>query len=166
MMRVDPLRLAVLFPALWAAHAVGDHVVQTDWQAANKPRDWRAMAAHVGGYQATQAVIVSAMYKASGTPLRANWRQLAAGAAFSAVSHALLDRRWPVTRLLDATGSRGFARPAVVVPPGMVRPGAIRGEQFAHSPPASLPLHGPYLADQALHTACLLVSAAIMAVRR
>lgn len=163
-MRVDPLRFAVLFPALWAAHAVGDHVVQTDAQAAGKPESWGAMARHVGGYQATQLGAVIAIAKSTG--LRLAPGPLAVGSIFSTVTHAFLDRRWPVTGLLRRTGSGRFARGTVVVPPVIVRPGAIHDELWTTDNEVPLPLHGTYLADQALHTACLLVSAALMAVRR
>lgn len=162
-MRTDALTYAVVLPTLYAAHTLADHVLQTDWQARNKASDWRAMAAHVGGYQATQLVAVVGLAKITGVCL--SRRGLIAGSLLSALSHALLDRRWPVTRLLSATGSANFARALIDVLPGMVRPGAIRGEQFAHSPPAPLPLHGPYLADQALHTVCLALAAALIARR-
>lgn len=167
-MRVDPLRFAVLFPALLAAHTVGDHVVQTDHQAANKPRDWRAMAGHIGGYQATQLVTVAGVAKISGVGL--SRRELIAGSLLSALSHALLDRRWPVVRLLQATGSPRFANPVICttgpMPPPQPQTVARDLEPPVITSVGPLPLHGPYLADQALHTACLLASAAVMAVRR
>lgn len=136
MPRVNPLRYAVLAATLYAAHTVGDHIVQTDHQAAGKATSWRAMAGHIAGYQATQAAAVAAVLRATG--LRASRRGLVAGALLSGVTHAILDRRWPVTAILRATRSPRFAEMAA-------------------------PLCGPYLADQALHHGCLALAAALMA---
>jgi hypothetical protein len=133
---VNPLRFAVLLPTLYAAHTVADHVVQTDHQAAAKASSWQAMAGHVGGYQATQAAAVLGVLRATG--LRASGRGLLAGMLLSAATHAFLDRRWPVRAVLRATRSPNFA--------DMVTP-----------------LHGQYLADQALHHGCLLLAAGLMA---
>lgn len=163
--RIDPLTYAVLLPTLYAAHTVADHVVQTDQQAATKATSWRGMAGHVGGYQLTQGIAVGAVLAASG--LRPTWRGLLAGTLVSAASHAFLDRRWPVIELLKRTGSSRFARAQVHVAPVRVLPGgAARSEQWTTDQSVPLPLHGPYLADQALHHVCLAVAAALMAVRR
>ncbi|GAA0897840.1 hypothetical protein [Pseudonocardia zijingensis] len=152
---------AATLAALLVGHTVGDHLVQTDHQAARKAASWRAMAGHVAGYQATCAATLAAVHALTGS--RPSWRRVIAGHAFSAATHALIDRRWPVTWILEHTGSRAFAASKTVqIPSGMVRPGAIFGEQFTHHSPAPLPLHGPYLADQALHHACLLVAALII----
>lgn len=139
MTRVDPLTFAVVLPTLLVAHTVADHIVQTDHQAATKATDWRNMAGHVGSYQTTQAAALAAV--AGLTGIRPTWRRALLGMAFSAVTHALLDRRWPVKAILRATRSPGFAE-------------------------TTTPLHGVYLADQALHTGCLAVSAALIASAR
>jgi hypothetical protein len=152
---------AATLAALLVGHTVGDHLVQTDHQAANKAASWRAMAGHVGGYTATCAAALAAVHAATGA--RPRWRRVVAGHLFSAFTHAFIDRRWPVRWLLEHTGSQAFARSTTVqVQPSLVRPGAIFGEQYAHHPPAPLPIHGPYVADQALHHACLLVAALII----
>lgn len=131
---------ATVLPALLVAHNVGDHIVQTDDQAAHKATrgvgGWRAMAGHVGGYTATSAAALAATSAVTG--VRPSWRATALGLAFSAATHALIDRRWPVTAVLRATRSPRFAE--------------MTG-----------PLHGPYLADQALHHGCLLIAALIIA---
>ena len=62
-----------------------------------------------------------------------------AAIAFSAVTHGLLDLRWPVRALLRATGSPRFAE-------------------------ATTPVCGMYAADQALHRLALLVSALFIAI--
>ena len=136
MSRADPLTYAVVLPTLYAAHTVADHVAQTDHQAAAKATSWRAMAGHVGSYQLTQAIAVTAVTTLTG--VRVGWPQLLAGMAFSGATHALLDRRWPVRWLLRRTRSPLFAE-------------------------MTIPLHGVYLADQALHTGCLLIAAALIA---
>lgn len=138
-MIVDPLKFAVLLPVLWAAHNVGDHLVQTDHQAMHKAHDWSAMAGHIGGYQTTQAVAVGAVTAATG--LRCNRWALLAGTVASAATHAFIDRRWPVRKLLIATRSPGFSE-------------------------MRTPIFGMYQADQALHHGCLLVTALLMAARR
>jgi hypothetical protein len=148
-MRVDPIAFAVLLPTLLVAHNVGDHVAQTDHQAARKTKDWSAMAGHIASYQGVQAVAAGAVLAATG--LRCNRWALLAGAAISAGTHAFIDRRWPVAAVLDATGSPDFADLTVSARRGPVK------FQFPQ---------GMYLADQALHHGCLLVAALVMAARR
>ena len=65
-------------------------------------------------------------------------RGVVAGLAFSALTHGLLDRRWPVRALLRAVGSPRFAETVA-------------------------PICGIYAADQALHKLALLVSALLIA---
>lgn len=87
------------------------------------------------------------MLRAAG--VGASWWRVLAATGWSAGTHAFLDRRrWPVRRILELTGSPGFAC-------GKFTAGARDAEQ-------PVPLHGPYLADQ-LHHACLAVAAAILA---
>lgn len=136
MNRPTSLKFAVVLPTILVAHSVADHVIQTDHQAAAKTSSWSAMAGHVGGYQLTQAAALAAVAVATGE--RLSWRRVLLGGAFSAASHAFLDRRWPVRRALRATGSPNFADMAT-------------------------PLNGMYLADQALHHGCLLVAALLIA---
>lgn len=76
-----------------------------------------------------------------GSGLRPSWRGLLTGTLFSAVSHAVLNRRWPVRWVLQHTRSPKFAD-------------------------LQAPINGPYVADQALHHGCLLVSSLLMALRR
>src|SRR6185312_9069938 len=76
---------AVALGALFVGHSLGDHIAQTDRQAARKSAPgaagWRALAGHLLGYHLTVA----------------------------AVMHGLLDRRWPVRAVLRATRSPEFA---------------------------------------------------------
>lgn len=135
-----PARVGDVIAALYVGHQIGDHIAQTDHQAANKAgkgcEGWQAMAGHVASYTACQAVALLAL-RATGvrvSPIRA-----VLGLAVSAGTHALIDRRWPVQRLLHATGSPGFAD---LADGGM---------------------NGPYLADQALHVGCLFAAALVTA---
>lgn len=110
----------VLFPLLLAGHFLGDWVVQTDWQAAEKAwpppgwtptaykqvtrqrraRSWRANQAHCLTYHLTMAAFV--------LPVWHTWGTLAAF-ALSWATHGFIDRRWPVRWLLRNTGSPAFA---------------------------------------------------------
>jgi hypothetical protein len=155
-------RFAAAYAALLPAHDLADHVVQTDHQAAHKAGPgWagaRAMAGHVGGYLVVQLLAVLALRVLG---VRPSWRRTAAAVTLSAGTHALLDRRWPVRWILEHTGSRGFARPVVIAT------GEIQGDDpmeiGALHVTGQLPIHGPYLTDQALHHVVLAVCAAILA---
>lgn len=148
-------RFGAALAMLWAAHDLADHVVQTDHQAAQKAEDWSAMAGHVGSYTAVQVGSLAALSVLTGE--RATRGRTIMGVLFSAVSHAFLDRRWPVRWALEHSGSQAFADARLPrIPLG-------RTEAMWHTKPHPLPIHGPYLADQALHHACLAVSAAILA---
>jgi hypothetical protein len=128
--------VGTVYAALMGGHDVGDHVVQTDHQAASKAgrgaAAYRALAGHVGGYTVTQVVALALV----GVPLL-RWRTVA-GLAFSAGTHAFIDRRWPVRALLRLTRSPAFAE-------------------------LQTPINGMYVSDQALHHGCLLVAARIIA---
>jgi len=134
------VRFAAVLACLYAGHDVGDHIVQTDHQAAAKAgpgvAGWRAMAGHLAGYHAVQLGALLAADRVLGLGLRPG--RVAAALAFSAGTHGLLDRRWPVRWVLRRTGAAGFAD-------------------------AQTPLNGLYLADQALHRGCLWAAALLAA---
>lgn len=99
---MSAVTLALLPFAVLLAHALGDFVIQTDHQAAHKMHSWRAMAGHLTGYHVPMAAVVLWTFGASLSSL-----------VFLLVSistHALFDRRWPVLRLMVATGSEPFSR--------------------------------------------------------
>ena len=127
---------------LFAGHWAGDHLAQTDRQAAHKAgkgaEGWQAMAGHVAGYTACQAVALAGL---AATGRRTSLGRAAAALAISAGTHAVIDRRWPVQWLLRHTGSPDFASLA------------------SHG------LNGPYLADQALHIGCIYAAALVAASR-
>lgn len=93
--------LALLPAAIFLAHLLGDFVIQTDHQATNKPECWHAMAKHLAGYHVPMATVALWAFGIS----------TAAGAflAISIVTHAFFDRRWPVLRLMQLTGSSPFS---------------------------------------------------------
>lgn len=115
-----------LFPLLLAGHLLGDWVVQTDYQAANKTTSWKANQQHMLGYHLSLALF--ALFAA---PV---W-VVAVIVAVSWATHAVIDRRWPVVRLMEATGSGPF----------------------------STTTFGVIVVDQALHLSILSVLAAVLA---
>ena len=94
------LLIMVLLGHLW-----GDWIFQTDWQAANKAlpgwAGWRANLQHVFWYTVVLAVSTCGA------------RITIAGGLIlllaSAVTHSILDRRWPVRWFMRASGSPQFA---------------------------------------------------------
>ncbi|MBE1580400.1 hypothetical protein ACFORH_43455 [Amycolatopsis roodepoortensis] len=158
MTTIDDLTTLTTFAASWAvlhvAHHLGDHITgQTDRQAEHKgaplPEEvetgakarhsgWAANLAHIAQYHLTLLVLGGLAWLV--LPLRWSPAGVAAALMVSAVTHALLDRKWPVRWLLEHTGSPAFA--------------ALN----------SGGLNGMYLADQALHGLALGVSAALLAV--
>jgi hypothetical protein len=96
---------ATVFLVLLAGHLLGDWVAQTDWQATTKTRSWAALTAHVASYHLLMGLLLLIPILRDGWP---TWKALAALAA-SAVTHAVIDRRWPVRALMCAAGSPGFA---------------------------------------------------------
>lgn len=91
-----------LLPALLAAHFIGDWIVQTDWQAANKMTSWRANQMHILGYHACVLVALEAV------ALHRPWASLTI-LLCSYVTHSFIDRRWPVRWLMRHTGSAPFS---------------------------------------------------------
>lgn len=120
------------FPAVYAllrvAADVADHWVQSDHQAQHKAKPGReghlALAGHVASYVGTQAAALVVGNHVLGLGLRP--RSMAAALALSGATHYLIDRRWPVRRVAEATGKGSFYE--------------LGG-----------PLGGAYLLDQATH---------------
>lgn len=84
-----------------AGHLIGDWIVQTDWQAANKTTSWKANQQHMLGYHLTLAVLASLALSVAGT---------LALVGVSWLTHAVIDRRWPTIWLMQHTGSRPFSQ--------------------------------------------------------
>ncbi|MEV5820413.1 DUF3307 domain-containing protein [Micromonospora haikouensis] len=140
-MLISAIVFAVVAATFSAGHQVADHVFgQSDKQAAHKAAPgwdgWRHLLGHVVAYHLVVAVMLTIAIVALDLPVTVVG--IVAGLGFSAVSHAILDRRWPVRWLLIHTGSPDFAD-------------------------RQAPICGMYLADQSLHAACLWVSALLVA---
>jgi hypothetical protein len=153
---------AAVFIALYVAHLIGDHWVQTDHQAAHKGCDphhggtahphcnrWRSRALcalHVATYTATALAVLAPVAWRCGLDL--DPVRVAAGLTISAVTHYVADRRRPLQRLANATGSRAFFTL------GAPRPG--------HDDNPSLGT-GAYALDQSWHVLWILAAALVMA---
>lgn len=141
---------AAALVALYAAHSVADHWVQTDYQAATKGRPgWvgrRACAAHVATYTAVSAIALAAMAWRCHADL--SIPRTAIALAVSAVSHYVADRRTPLRWIAEHVGGGLFWTL------GQPRPG--------HDDNPSLGT-GAYALDQSWHLAWLLVAALVIA---
>jgi Protein of unknown function (DUF3307) len=96
---------ATVFLVLLAGHLLGDWVAQTDWQATTKTRSRAALTAHVASYHLLMGLLLLIPSLRDGWPAGKALTAL----TVSAVTHAVIDRRWPVSALLRAAGSPGFA---------------------------------------------------------
>lgn len=147
---------AVAFFAMYAAHGVGDHWMQTCGQAAKKALDgaestasavWHC-AKHVLTWTATLAVFLAVAGWWLGLPLRPGW--VAAGLALNAVTHFVFDLRTPLVWLVEHVARRGgyIAHVQVVRPAGVERTGP--GTAIFHL-------------DQSAHVAVLFFAALLTA---
>lgn len=122
------------------AHEIQDHVFgQTDHQAANKMKPgfsgWSSNLLHIFDYHVGMLLMLMLTFWITDLPLSGLGLVVALG--FSAITHAILDRRWPVKWILEHTGSPEFSK-------------------------MKEPLVGMYLADQSLHKFCLWISALLL----
>jgi hypothetical protein len=141
---------AAVYVALFVAHQVADHWIQTQHQADCKGRPgWPgriACAAHVASYTATAVVALNALHFGLGLPL--NPWQVAAGLAVSAVTHYIADRRTPLRKLAELTGAGRFY--ALGIP----RTGRDDNPSLGT---------GSYALDQSFHYLFLFVAALVIA---
>jgi hypothetical protein len=141
---------AAVFVALFVAHQVADHWIQTDYQARHKgDAGWTGRltcAAHVASYTATALVALNALRHGLDLPL--NPWQVAAGLAVSAVTHYIADRRTPLAALAALVRLDGFYAL------GKPRPG------HDDNPTTGT---GAYALDQSFHYLFLFVAALVIA---
>lgn len=141
---------AAVFVALFVAHQVADHWIQTQHQADCKGSPgWPgrvACAAHVTTYTLTTLVALTALTLS--THLDTNAGQVAAGLSVSAVTHYIADRRTPLRKLAELTGSAKFYAL------GCPRPGRDDNPSLGT---------GSYALDQSFHYLFLFVAALVIA---
>lgn len=114
-----PATLADLWPAIAVGHVLGDYVAQTNKQSCEKAHPgynitqdvpywhtWLANQGHCASYHLTMTATVALAARAAGVRIRP--RRAAAALALSWASHALIDRRWPVKKVMYATGSKDW----------------------------------------------------------
>jgi hypothetical protein len=145
---------AATFIALYAAHMVGDHWVQTGHQAAHKgdpgEAGQRACYMHVLTYGITQCVFLGAIGLITGAMHDAG--PFFIGMAVNLVTHYIADRRTPLKRIagwLSRIGKDGFYQL------GMPREGRDDNPSLGT---------GAYALDQSWHIGWLFVAALIMSV--
>lgn len=78
-----------LFETMLMAHLLGDWLLQTEWQALNKTHNWRALLSHVAVYH---LVVLAALLLRLGPAHLPIYPVV----GLLALSHAIIDRRWPV----------------------------------------------------------------------
>jgi hypothetical protein len=101
---------AAVFVALFVAHQVADHWVQTDHQACAKGGPgWAGRyqcAMHVASYTLTAAIVLAVTEWSIGLGL--DGPRVLLGLAISAVTHYVADRRAPLKWLAVHTGKAGY----------------------------------------------------------
>ncbi len=140
---------AAVFAALYAAHQVADHWVQTEHQAATKgARTWAgrlACTGHVLTLTVTQLAALLAVIAVLDVELSGS--QVAAGLAVNAVTHWWADRRATLAALAAAVGHRPFYGL------GAPRPGRDDNPSLGT---------GAYALDQSWHIGWLFVAALVV----
>lgn len=153
-MLASPAAIAAMtFGAMYAAHMVADHWIQTDHQAAHKGQTgltghWNCFK-HVAGYTATCLAAVVGVALALGYIGQLHPASLVAATLINATTHYWADRRHTLAWLAKITGHVGFFRL------GSPRPG--------HDDNASLGT-GAYALDQSFHIGFLFVASVITAM--
>ncbi|WP_329087944.1 DUF3307 domain-containing protein [Streptosporangium sp. NBC_01469] len=141
---------AAVFVALFAAHSVGDHWVQTHHQACAKGAPTAAgrlaCLRHVVTLTATKTAALAALALVTGLTLHPI--ALLAGLGVDALSHYWADRRMTLARLAEALGKGGFYRL------GAPRPGTDDAPHLGT---------GAYALDQSWHIGFLFIAALIIA---
>lgn len=143
---IEPGVLAALFVALYVAHVVGDHWVQTHHQAVGKGEQSRRArmlcVRHVATLTLTKVVALVIVAGWTGVALQP--LALAAGLGVDAVSHFWADRRVTFAAVAQKLGKRGF---------------------YELGDPKAAPAGtGAYALDQSWHVGWLLVAALLVSV--
>ncbi|MFI0224062.1 transcriptional regulator [Streptomyces lydicus] len=148
---------AAVFIALYVAHSVGDHWVQTSCQSADKGKPgWigrLAGARHVATLTATKLALL--LPAAALLGLNLSVLGLTVGMGMDAVTHWWADRRSTLAWLAKVTGKAEFYSLGTAAHPA--HPVTAKGGPAAHLGT------GAYALDQSFHHLCLLVAALIIA---
>lgn len=103
---------AGIFIALYIAHGIADHWLQTDWEAKGKGQPGRAgrlaCLSHVVTYTLTTTLAVMVLDLIFS--LHLHWYWMLAGQLLSAGTHYWADRRFTLQRFCDRIGQGGFYR--------------------------------------------------------
>ncbi|MFF4856584.1 transcriptional regulator [Streptomyces rubiginosohelvolus] len=154
---MDVATFAAVFVALYVAHSVGDHWVQTSHQSATKGKPgWAgrlADARHVASLTATKLAVLLPVAGLLG--LNLSLLGLVLGLGLDAVTHWWADRRTTLARLAKALGQSEFY--ALGTPAHPLAPVTAEGKPAAHLGT------GAYALDQSFHHLWLLVASLIIA---
>ncbi|MFE3903226.1 transcriptional regulator [Streptomyces sp. NPDC059153] len=148
---------AAVFIALYVAHSVGDHWVQTSCQSANKGLPgWTgrlAGARHVATLTATKLALLLPVAFLLG--LNLSVLGLVAGLGVDALTHWWADRRSTLAWLARVTGKAEFYSLGTVAHPA--HPVTAEGK------PAATLGTGAYALDQSFHHLWLLIASVLIA---
>jgi hypothetical protein len=155
---------AAVFIALYIAHSVGDHWVQTSHQAAHKGENDRtpgqssragriACTLHVLGLTITKGIALTAVVLVLNLPVTA--AGVAAGLSIDAATHWWADRRSTLAWLAKVTGKTEFYN--LGTPAHPVAPATAKGTPAAHLGT------GAYALDQSFHHLFLGIAALLIA---
>jgi hypothetical protein len=151
-MNSAPTVLSASFAALFAAHQVGDHWLQTHGQALAKGGNgWTARAAcarHVLVLVVVKAAALLAAFVVVGLPIQPGW--WAVGLGIDGVSHYWADRRTTLRRLAGLLGEGKVT----FFDLGAPRPGRDDNPSLGT---------GAYALDQSWHVLWLFITALILA---
>lgn len=148
---------AAVFAALYVAHSVGDHWVQTSRQSADKGKPgWNgrlADARHVATLTVTKLALLLPVALLLGVDLSV--LGLVVGLGVDAVTHWWADRRGTLARLAKVLGQAEFYALGTGAHP--VHPVTAEGKPAGHLGT------GAYALDQSFHHLWLLVAALLIA---
>jgi hypothetical protein len=148
---------AAVFIALYIAHSVGDHWVQTSCQAATKGQPgWTGRLAcgrHVLGLTITKAVVLTPVVLLLNLPVTALGVSL--GLTLDAASHYWADRRTTLRRLAHHCGKSEFF--SLGMPDHPAHPTTAKGN---YAPTLGT---GAYALDQSWHILWLGIAALVIA---
>jgi hypothetical protein len=153
---MDAATFAAVFVALYVAHSVGDHWVQTSHQSADKGKPgWTgrlAAARHVATLTVTKLALLLPVAFLLGLDLSV--LGLAVGLGVDAVTHWWADRRSTLARLAKAVGLADFY--SLGTGAHSLHPVTAEGKPAAHLGT------GAYALDQSFHHLWLLVAALLV----